>query len=76
MVDLRASNQKLRDRAARIVATLTGVSRDEAFGWLDRAGGHVKVAVVMQRRNISCEQASALLDQHSGRLRGALEASL
>lgn len=72
MVDLRASNIKLRDRAARIVATLTGVGRDEAFGWVERAGGHVKVAVVMQKRGVSREEAEKLLEKHGGRLRGAL----
>ncbi len=41
MVDLRATNAKLRDRAARIVAALTGVSRERAFGVLDDAGGAV-----------------------------------
>src|SRR5439155_11716655 len=32
MVDLRATNQKLWDRGARIVSVLTGLSRDEAMG--------------------------------------------
>ena len=45
MVDVRATNDKLRDRAARIVATLTGLSRDESFALLDRAGGSVKQAI-------------------------------
>lgn len=73
MVDLRATNAKLRDRAARIVAELVGVPREEAFALLDRADGSVKTAVVMHRRGVSREQAARLLAGSQGRLRGALE---
>lgn len=61
MVDVRASNDKLRDRAARIIATLTGLSRDESFTLLDRAGGSVKTAVVMRTRNVDRTEAVQLL---------------
>lgn len=47
MVDLRATNAKLRDRAARIISTLTPLDRDASFDLLDHAGGEVKVAIVM-----------------------------
>ena len=73
MVDLRATNSKLRDRAARIVATLTDLPREDAFGWVDKAGGHVKVAVVMVKRNLPVEEARALLARTGGKLRAALE---
>lgn len=72
MVDLRASNSKLRDRAARIVSTLTGLSRDASFDVLDRAGGAVKVAVVMGKLHVSREQAERRLDAGAGRLDRAL----
>ena len=68
MVDVRATNAKLRDRAARIVATLTGLSREECFDLLERAGGAVKTAVVMQRNEIGRDEANSLLDQSGGRL--------
>ncbi len=45
MIDLRATNEKLRDRAARIIATLTGLTREESLGALDRAGGSVRRAI-------------------------------
>lgn len=61
MVDVRATNEKLRDRAARIVATLTGLSRDGSLGLLDRAGGSVKVAVVMHARGVDREAAERVL---------------
>jgi N-acetylmuramic acid 6-phosphate etherase len=72
MVDLRASNSKLRDRAIRILCTLTALSREQAADWLDRAGGHVKLALVMHRYDMDAPAASALLARHSGNLRLAL----
>jgi N-acetylmuramic acid 6-phosphate etherase len=72
MVDVRASNAKLRDRAARIVATLTGLAREEAFTLLERAGGLVKTAVVMHRRAIDRAAAEAALERADGRLERAL----
>lgn len=74
MVDLRATNDKLRDRAARIVSTLTGVSREESFALLDRAGGACKSAIVMHRCECSRESAEARLEHARGRLRDALDA--
>lgn len=68
MVDVRATNAKLRDRAARIVATLTGLDRDAGFALLDRADGSAKTAVVMQRLGIGRLQAEQRLADHGGRL--------
>ncbi len=68
MVDLRASNVKLRDRAARVIATLTGLGRDESFALLDRAGGAAKTAVVMHRRGVDRASAEQLLFECRGRL--------
>ncbi|QOJ01755.1 MAG: N-acetylmuramic acid 6-phosphate etherase [Phycisphaeraceae bacterium] len=72
MVDVRATNAKLRDRAARIVSALTGLTRADGFGLLDRAGGSVKAAVVMHRLGLSREGAQAALDRAGGRLDAAL----
>jgi N-acetylmuramic acid 6-phosphate etherase len=72
MVDLRATNAKLRDRATRIVATLTGLSPEAAEDLLQRADGHVKTAVVMHRRGIDLSGATRLLIACEGRLRDAL----
>lgn len=72
MVDLQATNRKLRDRAARIIATITGLPRAEAFTWLDRAGGNVKVAIVMHRRGVDAEEARRRLTSCQGRLREAM----
>lgn len=68
MVDLRATNAKLRDRAARIVSTLTTLSREDSLALLDRAGGSVKIAIVMQRLSMSRTEAEAKLHSATGRL--------
>ena len=72
MVDLRATNAKLWDRGARIVATLTGLDRDASMDLLRRADGHVKVAVVMQKRGVDREAARRRIDSAGGNLRVAL----
>jgi N-acetylmuramic acid 6-phosphate etherase len=72
MVDLRASNQKLWDRGARIVAMLTGLEREAAMPLLHRADGHVKAAVLMHHRNVDLSSAQAILKQQGGSLRAAL----
>ncbi|MEZ6319288.1 MAG: hypothetical protein R3B49_11150 [Phycisphaerales bacterium] len=69
MVDLRATNDKLRDRAARIVGELTGLGRGEAFELLGRAGGSVKVAAVMHWCGLDRSGAEARLGEAGGVLR-------
>jgi N-acetylmuramic acid 6-phosphate etherase len=70
MVDVRATNAKLMDRAIRILLTLCPeLSREMAAGLLERAGGSLKCAVVMQRLDVDRETADQLLLQHGGRLR-------
>jgi N-acetylmuramic acid 6-phosphate etherase len=75
MVDLRASNSKLWDRGARIVAMLTGLDRDHAANLLRAADGHVKLAVVMHKRHVSAGEALLLLDKAGGKLREAVHES-
>lgn len=74
MVDLRASNVKLRDRAMRILVEQCDVSRDGAGRLLDAAGGRVKIALVMALRGIDAGEAQRLIDEHAGRLRPLLGA--
>ena len=75
MVDLRATNLKLWDRGARIIAMLTDLPKDEAMDLLKRADGHVKVAIVMHKRGVDREEALELLKRADGRLRRAVEGS-
>ncbi|MCC6423280.1 MAG: N-acetylmuramic acid 6-phosphate etherase [Phycisphaerales bacterium] len=72
MVDLKATNDKLRDRAGRIVATICGISRPDALELLQRADGQVKAAIVMHHRKVDFPSALQILDQHDGHLRSAL----
>jgi N-acetylmuramic acid 6-phosphate etherase len=69
MVDVVASNRKLRARALRLVQEIAGVEEARARELLDRAGGRVKLAVVMERNGIEAAEAQALLDRHRGALR-------
>lgn len=74
MVDLDTrGNQKLLARGRRIVRELTGVDEAEATRWLERAGGHVKLAVLMQRTGLAADDARARLERSGGSLRTALE---
>jgi N-acetylglucosamine-6-phosphate deacetylase len=73
MVDLRATNAKLRDRATRIVAEIADVPRDEARAALEACGWSAKNAAAMLRGAGDPGAAEQLLQRHEGRLRSALE---
>lgn len=72
MVDLRASNVKLRDRAIRILVSQTGLSREQASVLLDQAQGSVKVALVMAHKRVDSTQAQQLLATSRQQLRDVL----
>jgi N-acetylmuramic acid 6-phosphate etherase len=72
MVDLRASNDKLKDRAARIVSLLTDADPKLALDLLQQADGHVKIAVVMHHHQVDAIAAAEILRHHHGRLRPAM----
>jgi N-acetylmuramic acid 6-phosphate etherase len=69
MVDLRATNVKLTDRAERIVVEVCGVSREEARSLLHESGGSVKLAIVMQKRGLSRADAERALEHAGGVIR-------
>jgi N-acetylmuramic acid 6-phosphate etherase len=69
MVDLRAWNEKLRDRSERIVIETTGLDRTSARAAIAAADGRVKLAIVMVRRGVDAAEAERLLLAHDGRLR-------
>ncbi|MGM1018685.1 MAG: N-acetylmuramic acid 6-phosphate etherase [Actinomycetota bacterium] len=73
MVDLKATNHKLRERAVRMVQTIAEVDRDTALTALEASGFSVKVAVVMIRRGEDADTAATRLSDADGRLRNALE---
>ena len=75
MVDLRATNEKLRDRAVRIVAAVAKTSPELAREALDACQWRTKPACLVAAANIDPAQAEALLASSGGRLRAALEAA-
>lgn len=72
MVDVRATNAKLRRRAVRIVSDAAGVDEDSATAALAAAGGHAKTAIVALLAGIDATEAAARLDRARGRVRDAV----
>jgi len=74
MVDLMATSAKLRERAKRVVMTVTGADYERAAAVLAEAGGSVKTALVMIRAGVDAAEAGRLLQQADGFVRRAIEA--
>jgi N-acetylmuramic acid 6-phosphate etherase len=72
MVDLRATNNKLKDRSERIVVEVCGVTREEARALLEAADKSVKTAIVMQKLGLDREGALAALEKAGGVIRRAI----
>lgn len=71
MVDMKATNEKLRRRAERMLRQITGVSLDAARQALALSDGRVKTAVLVAR-GVAPTEAEALLARHGGSLRAAM----
>ncbi|ANS78026.1 N-acetylmuramic acid 6-phosphate etherase [Serinicoccus hydrothermalis] len=72
MVDMQASNVKLRDRAVRMVQRVTGCGADRATEALELSGWSTKVAVVMVLGDHDADRARELLARGGDSVRGAL----
>ncbi|MGC5343068.1 N-acetylmuramic acid 6-phosphate etherase [Streptomyces sp. DT24] len=75
MVDVRASNEKLRARSRRIVSLATGASDEEIETALSATDGEVKHAILAILGKVDGPTAAELLDKASGHLRAALAAA-
>ena len=75
MVDLKAVNNKLVDRACRILNTVTGIELEAAKKLLTEAENNLKVAIVMQLGELDREQAISKLDEVNGVVRNAVDLS-
>ncbi|HUV39728.1 MAG TPA: N-acetylmuramic acid 6-phosphate etherase, partial [Planctomycetota bacterium] len=73
MVDLSARSAKLRDRAERIIMTVTGVSRRRAASLLKSARGEARTAIVMHLRATDYAGARRLLRDADGFLRDVID---
>lgn len=72
MVDLQATNAKLRDRAERLLMLTCGLERDAARAALDAADGRVKIAIVMRQLGLDRATAVARLEAAGGVVRRVL----
>ncbi|WP_091773982.1 N-acetylmuramic acid 6-phosphate etherase [Piscibacillus halophilus] len=75
MVDVNATNYKLKERCKKIVREATQVSYDEAEKVLQETDYKVKPAIVMILANVDYEQANLLLEQSKGFVREAIRKS-
>ncbi|WP_030896954.1 N-acetylmuramic acid 6-phosphate etherase [Streptomyces sp. NRRL S-474] len=75
MVDVRASNDKLRARSHRIVALATGADDKEIEDALTTTGGEVKNAILVLLADVDGPTATRLLEESDGHLRAALTAA-
>ncbi|MFF7856745.1 N-acetylmuramic acid 6-phosphate etherase [Streptomyces sp. NPDC007904] len=73
MVDVRASNEKLRARSHRIVALATGAQDDAVERALAATDGEVKHAILVLLADVDGAAAARLLEESGGHLRTALE---
>jgi N-acetylmuramic acid 6-phosphate etherase len=72
MVDVLTGSEKLRDRARRIVAIVTGIDFDEAGDLLRTARWNVKAAIVMKKAGVTYPQALRRLRAADDSIRTAL----
>ncbi len=72
MVDLQATNAKLRRRATAIVQSATGLDETAAASLLHASDGDAKIAIVVARAGINIEAARTRLDAAGGSVRDAL----
>ncbi|MEY8618642.1 N-acetylmuramic acid 6-phosphate etherase [Citrobacter amalonaticus] len=72
MVDMKATNIKLMDRACRMVVEATGIARAEAETLLRQTDFDVKPAILMALSGLNADAAREKLAAHQGFLRAAL----
>jgi N-acetylmuramic acid 6-phosphate etherase len=73
MSNLQAKNEKLRKRAMAILASETGISREDASRVFEAADQDLRIALVMAKGNLPREDAQRLLGAHGGSVRRALD---
>lgn len=68
MVDVKASNAKLIRRCERIVSLATGITEEEAVGYLEQCNYRPKIAIVMVKCAVDAQKAVTLLEEFHGRI--------
>ncbi len=74
MVDVQPTNNKLKNRAVRLVAEAAGVSMDIAVSTLEQCNWQCKPAILMLATSVTAEEAIRMLGVYRGNLRASLEA--
>lgn len=72
MVDLKASNAKLKDRSIRIITAASGADETAAAQALSEAGGSCKLAILMLETGVNASKGQQLLDDTKGKLKHAI----
>ncbi|MCY8000469.1 N-acetylmuramic acid 6-phosphate etherase [Bacillus haynesii] len=72
MVDVKVSNNKLKERAIRIIQTVTGVPKEMAAQALEKSNNQVKTAIIMLKINKDAAAAEKLLEKSEGDIEKAL----
>ncbi|MEM8722583.1 MAG: N-acetylmuramic acid 6-phosphate etherase [Cyanobacteria bacterium P01_G01_bin.39] len=73
MIDVAVTNDKLHDRALRIICDLTELDRPAAQELLTRSQNQVKLALLMHWTGVNAETGTALLNQNQQNLRSLIE---
>ncbi len=73
MVDLQLTNQKLTERAKRIIMLATGCTYEEAAETLKSANNHVKTAIVMKKLDLNANEAKVKLTGAGGFVKKAIK---
>lgn len=73
MVDVKATNKKLEERAIRIVMEATGCNRVDSVNALEAAGGNAKLAILMVLTGCGPEAGAEALESHGGRLADSIK---
>ena len=72
MIDLKANNEKLKDRAIRIVSQIAEVTHSEALAALLKCNWEIKTAITMIKKKLDADNARHELRKHGGVLRKLL----
>ena len=73
MIDVAVTNDKLQDRALRIISDLTGLNRQEARKLLEQSDKKVKLALLMHWTGLDAAAGQELLDRNQGDLRSTIK---
>jgi N-acetylmuramic acid 6-phosphate etherase len=72
MVDVQPTNEKLVERAKRIIVSSSGCSYGEAEDFLQKSGSNVKIAICMALTGLSCMECDIILSSNNGNIAMAI----